>query len=127
MSNRKRAKDPKREPKKRGSASDFQGSRHEFLTSKILEYIAAGKKKGKEAKTEGLGVFWAELFNEYFRLYPWDLPLDQEPEPNAVPVPPPQTAEEVFDQMGFNDSPEESERKGKTKKDLKAVRTNSYF
>ncbi|KAJ7810827.1 hypothetical protein B0H14DRAFT_3480227 [Mycena olivaceomarginata] len=96
MSNRKRAKDPKREPKKRGSASDFQGSRHEFLTLKIPEYIAAGKKKGKEAKTEGLEVFWAELFNEYFRLYLWDLPLDQEPEPNA------------------------SERKGKTKKDLKA-------
>ncbi|KAJ7837787.1 hypothetical protein B0H14DRAFT_3459926 [Mycena olivaceomarginata] len=106
MSHKKRANvDPKREPKKRGQASDFQGSR---------------EKKGLEAKTDGLRVFWSNLFDEYFKVYPWDLPLDQEPDPNAIPVPLPDTAEEALDQMGFNDSPEDKEHQGKAKKDLKA-------
>ncbi|KAJ7840330.1 hypothetical protein B0H14DRAFT_2587555 [Mycena olivaceomarginata] len=102
-----RERRPKREPKKRGQASDFQGSREVFLSS---------KKKGLEAKTDGLRVFWSNLFDEYFKVYPWDLPLDQEPDPNAIPVRLPDTAEEALDQMGFNDSPEDKERQGKAKK-----------
>jgi hypothetical protein len=93
---------------------------------KVPDYIAAGKKKELEAKTDGLRVFWSNLFDEYFKVYPWDLPLDQEPDPNAIPVPLPDTAEEALDQMGFNDSPEDKERQGKAKKDLKAVRTYSH-
>ncbi|KAJ7802747.1 hypothetical protein B0H14DRAFT_2614043 [Mycena olivaceomarginata] len=89
--------------KKRGQPSDFKEPRLDFLTSKIPVYIEASKKKyGKEAKTEGLAPFWTNLFKEYWKLFPWDLPLDQDPVPNAPPPPPPdlepQTAEEALEQ-----------------------------
>jgi hypothetical protein len=78
------------EPKKRGQPSNFTGQRLAFLTENIPAYIAASKKKsGKEAKTEGLAPFWAQLFTVYWTCFPWDLLFDQDPDPDAVPPPPP--------------------------------------
>lgn len=115
---------PKR---KRGQASNFKGARFEFLTSKIPEYIAASQKKsGKEAKTEGLAAFWPQLFAEYWALFPWNLPLDQDPNPSAAPAPEPQTVEEAEEALNPTIlSPEESERKSKIQKDIKGV--GSHF
>jgi hypothetical protein len=69
----------------------------------------------------GLEFSGGKLFHAYWEKFPWDLPLDQEPDPNALPPPPPQTAEEAFTSLGLNLSPEETERKGKIQKDTKAV------
>ncbi|KAJ7753700.1 hypothetical protein B0H14DRAFT_3512712 [Mycena olivaceomarginata] len=69
----------------------------------------------REAKTEGLAPFWTNLFKEYWKLFPWDLPLDQDPVPNAPPPPPdlePQTAEEALEQ---------AERKSQVQKKIKEV------
>ncbi|KAJ7833719.1 hypothetical protein B0H14DRAFT_3462539 [Mycena olivaceomarginata] len=103
-----------RHRKNAGSLATSKGPRLDFLTSKIPEYIEASKKKyGKEAKTEGLAPFWTNLFKEYWKLFPWDLPLDQDPVPNAPPPPPdlePQTAEEALEQ---------AERKSQVQKKIK--------
>ncbi|KAJ7312230.1 hypothetical protein DFH08DRAFT_822266 [Mycena albidolilacea] len=110
--------------KKCGQPSIFKGARFDFLTSKIPEYIDTSKKKsGKEAKTEGLAPFWADLFEEYWEHFPWDLPLDQDPIPDAVPLPDldPQTAEEAVEALGAPLSPEESERKSKVQNEIKGV------
>jgi hypothetical protein len=122
MARKKSNVDPDAPPKKRGQPSNFAGTRLEFLKSKLPEYIAASKLKGTpQARTEGLTVFWPKLFQKYCEKYPWDLPLNQEPDPNALPPPPPQTAEEVFTSLGLNLSPEEEERKGKIQKEMKGV------
>ncbi|KAJ7814808.1 hypothetical protein B0H14DRAFT_2603855 [Mycena olivaceomarginata] len=92
------------EPKKRGQPSNFTGQRLAFLTENIPAYIAASKKKsGKEAKTEGLAPFWAQLFAVYWTRFPWDLPFDQDPDPDAK--------REL--------TPEEEAAKAKIQKDMK--------
>ncbi|KAF8134148.1 hypothetical protein K438DRAFT_1997808 [Mycena galopus ATCC 62051] len=92
----------------------------EFLTQKIPEYIAVSKiKKGRESKTDGLQAFWTAFFEEYWKKFPWDLPFDEEPDPDAVPPPPPQTADEAFTLLGLNLTEEEATRKAKIQKDMK--------
>jgi hypothetical protein len=118
----KKKANPDAPPKKRGQASDSAGACLAFLQSQLPGYVAASKLKGtSEAKTDGFGVFWGKLFHAYWEKFPWDLPLDQEPDPNVLPPPPPQTAEEAFASLGLNLSPEETKRKGKIQKDTKAV------
>jgi hypothetical protein len=121
--------------KKRGQPSDFKGARLEFLTSQIPQYIEASKKKsGKEAKTEGLAPFWTNLFKEYWKLFPWDLPLDQDPVPTALPLeldhvpngPPapdlePQTAEEAVEAL------KRAEQKSQVQKKIKEVGSHLFF
>ncbi|KAF8184375.1 hypothetical protein K438DRAFT_1766448 [Mycena galopus ATCC 62051] len=108
--------------KKRGQASDFKGARLEFLTSKIPEYLAAGKRRGKEVKTDGFPVFWPQLFAEYWRRFPWDLPLDKEPDPGTGEgeEPAPNTPDDVFEALGLNMTEEEQEKRGKIQTELKA-------
>ncbi|KAJ7740503.1 hypothetical protein B0H14DRAFT_3515533 [Mycena olivaceomarginata] len=111
--------------KKHGSPSDFAGQRLQFLTAKIPEYIAASKKKkGSLAKTEGLKPFWATLFNAYWKRFPWDLPLDQDPAPevpslnedaDTTAAPNQDTEEQDTEEV---DS-EESDWKEKVMKDIK--------
>ncbi|KAJ7801208.1 hypothetical protein B0H14DRAFT_3489898 [Mycena olivaceomarginata] len=119
-----------RRRKKRGQPSVFKGARFDFLTSKIPLYIDASKKKsGKEAKTEGLAPFWADLFKEYWERFPWDLPLDQDPVPDPAPLPDldPQTAEEAVEALGAPLSPEESERKSKVQNEIKGKIKRWFF
>ncbi|KAF8174315.1 hypothetical protein K438DRAFT_1980334 [Mycena galopus ATCC 62051] len=72
------------------------------------------KKRGtKESKTEGLTVFWAQFFETYWKKFPWKLSLEEEPDPNAPEVPPPQTADEAFAALGLNLSKEEADAKSK--------------
>ncbi|KAF8166733.1 hypothetical protein K438DRAFT_1774900 [Mycena galopus ATCC 62051] len=106
--------------KKRGQESDFKGQHLKFLTEKIPDYIAASKPRGKkEAKTEGLPVFWAGFFAEYWTRFPWDLPLDKEPNPNVNP-PVLVTADDLFTALGLNLSKEEQDRKSQIQKETKA-------
>ncbi|KAJ7807693.1 hypothetical protein B0H14DRAFT_2609484 [Mycena olivaceomarginata] len=108
------------QPKKRGQVSDFTGQHLAFLTENIPAYIAASKKKsGKEAKTEGLAPFWADLFAVYWTRFPWNLPFDQDPDPNAVPPPPPETAEELLAAQGRELTPEEEEAKANIQEHMK--------
>jgi hypothetical protein len=112
--------------KKRGSPSDFAGQRLDFLTAKIPEYIAASKKKkGPLAKTEGLKTFWSELFDVYWKKFPVDLPLDQEPvrslDADADATPGPMTTEEAFTALGLDQETEEPARKDKVMKETKDV------
>lgn len=113
--------------KKRGQPTDFKGQRLDFLTEKIPDYLAAAQIKGKESNKSGLPVFWAKLFAEYWDKFPWDLPFDKDPDPNAPPIPPPETAEEAFASLGLNLTPEESERKSQIQKDMKGVRLDCLF
>ncbi|KAJ7872516.1 hypothetical protein B0H14DRAFT_3438894 [Mycena olivaceomarginata] len=92
-----------------------------FLDRNIPTYITASKKKsGKEAKTEGLAPFWAQLFVVYWTRFPWDLPFDQDPDPDTVPPPPPKTVEEeVLTAQKRELTPEEEVAKAKIQKDMK--------
>jgi hypothetical protein len=93
------------------------------LTSKIPKYINTSKKKaGKEAKMDGLASFWAKLFKEYWRCFPWDLPLDQDPDPNAAPPP-----EEAVGAPRPTLSPEESEWKSKVQKEIKGMGSHFFI
>jgi hypothetical protein len=115
-------------PKKRGQPTDFKGQRLDFLTSRIPDYVEAVKKKGtSEGKTKGLSTFWASFFDDYWKRFPWELPFDVDPDPNAPPLPPPQTAEEAFASLGMNLTEEESARKTKIQTDTKAVRQRLFF
>jgi hypothetical protein len=90
------------EPKKKpGNKGDFHGMREDFLLSKVPEYFA----RSKEGKTR---QFWPELMAEYWRMFPWRLPLDVDPDPADGPV------HKVL-------SPDEVEDKAAKEKALKAV------
>ncbi|KAF8157580.1 hypothetical protein K438DRAFT_1777216 [Mycena galopus ATCC 62051] len=98
-----------------GAPSDFKGQHLTFLTEKIPDYIAAAKRRGtKEAKTEGLVVFWAMLFADYWSRFPV---------PSVIV-----TAEDVFTALGLNLTDEEQDHKTKIQKDTKAAasRGNGY-
>ncbi|KAJ7814387.1 hypothetical protein B0H14DRAFT_2604147 [Mycena olivaceomarginata] len=62
---------------------------------------------------KGLSTFQASFFDDYWKCFLWDLPFDVDPNPNAPPLPPPQTAEEAFVLLGMNLTKEESARKSK--------------
>jgi hypothetical protein len=68
--------EPKQKP---GNKGDFRGMREDFLVSKLPEYFA----KSKEGKTR---KFWPELMAEYWRMFPWRLPLNVDPEPEDGPM-----------------------------------------
>jgi hypothetical protein len=108
--------------KKHGQPSNFTGARLAFLTEHIPEYLAASKKKGKDAKTEGLAAFWPGFFANYWTCFPWDLPFNQDPHPDAPPPAPLDTAEDVFAALGLNLTPEEEEQKSKIQTETKGVR-----
>ncbi|KAK6964698.1 hypothetical protein R3P38DRAFT_3247816 [Favolaschia claudopus] len=59
-------------PQKRGNPGDFRGSRLEFLRSKVPEFC-----KHSDARTTR--DFWKTLWAEYWALYPWEVPINQEP------------------------------------------------
>jgi hypothetical protein len=113
--------------KKRGQPTDFKGLRLQFLTENIPAYITASKKKGtKENKEEGLPSFWPNLFAEYWKHFPWDLPFEVDPDPDASP-PPPETAEEACEPLKLlpeeiERKREEEERKSKIQTDMKGIR-----
>ncbi|KAF8214544.1 hypothetical protein K438DRAFT_1749648 [Mycena galopus ATCC 62051] len=108
------------QPKKRGQESAFKGAQLAYMTENVEAYIEAGKHKGREAKTDSLGSFWATFFDEYWKRFPWDLPLDKDPDPNAPPLLPPETAEEAYAALGLNLSPEEAARKSKIQSETKS-------
>jgi hypothetical protein len=109
--------------KKRGQPTDFKGEHLEFLTGQIPDYIAAAKIKGKEAKTSGLPRFWAELFNKYWLHFPWDLPFDQDPDPNVA------GEDEADTSLVPKLTPEQEEEKSKIQTHIKGVRLDypSFF
>jgi len=63
--------------KKRGKASDFQGSRAKYLESLIPKYKIASKAK---KNPETWANLWVEVFSGYWKRFPWRLPLNQEPD-----------------------------------------------
>ncbi|KAF8142772.1 hypothetical protein K438DRAFT_1994619 [Mycena galopus ATCC 62051] len=64
------AEKPKR---KGGQASDFQGKRLEFLLRVHPEHLEASTK----SKTREI---WPKIFKDYWALFPWRLPLKQDPD-----------------------------------------------
>jgi hypothetical protein len=59
-------------PKKCGNHGDFHGLRLEFLTVNQERYSEASRK----SKTP---EFWRQLFNAYWRLFPWHVALTVDP------------------------------------------------
>ncbi|KAJ6463068.1 hypothetical protein C8R47DRAFT_1080103, partial [Mycena vitilis] len=104
--------------RKRGSPSDFQGSRLEFMQSRIPEYLKASKKKTTRD-------FWAEFMHDYWRLYPWRVPLDQEPPPGADL--PPKDAEAAFKALDKDLTEEEEEEKSRVQTHTKAEAVGRRF
>lgn len=66
-----------REKKKRGTQSDFQGKRGEFLTAWSDEYTEASRQKT-------LPDLWQRLFPQYWWNFNWRLKLTEEPEGDVV-------------------------------------------
>ncbi|KAK7064878.1 hypothetical protein R3P38DRAFT_2757470 [Favolaschia claudopus] len=60
------------EPKKRGNPGDFHGARRAFLFSRLDDYC----KQSAEKTTR---TWWADLWKEYWALFPWEIPISQEP------------------------------------------------
>jgi hypothetical protein len=58
-------------PKKRGSPSDFQGRRAEFLEQWSEDYIEASQHKK-------LSKFWPRIFPQYWINFPWQLTRTEE-------------------------------------------------
>lgn len=64
-------------PKKRGSPSDFQGQRADFLEDHLESYI-------EHSRAKTTPIFWRELFPDYWNRFDWRLPLTEEPPEPAV-------------------------------------------
>ncbi|KAJ6489835.1 hypothetical protein C8R45DRAFT_1096821 [Mycena sanguinolenta] len=99
-------------PHKRGQPSDFKGARHEFLMYHLPGYTDASKRNDTRN-------FWPALFHEYWRLYPWRLPLNEEP-PLSCEAPP-EDAEAAFKVLDCDLSPEDQALKSKIQTDTKNV------
>ncbi|KAJ7430403.1 hypothetical protein FB451DRAFT_1199098 [Mycena latifolia] len=63
---------PARPKKKTTHQFSFQGQRAEFLSSRLNTFFASLDKSR-------LRQFWPVLFDEYWKLFPWRLPVDEEP------------------------------------------------
>jgi hypothetical protein len=59
-------------PKKRGSASDFKGSRAQFLEQWADDYMEASRQKT-------LSKFWPRIFPQYWMNFSWQLALTEDP------------------------------------------------
>jgi hypothetical protein len=62
----------KKEPKKRGTQSNFQGQRDAFLTAWIDGYTESSRKKATPA-------LWPRIFVQYWMNFNWCLPLSEDP------------------------------------------------
>ncbi|KAJ6467022.1 hypothetical protein C8R45DRAFT_1106437 [Mycena sanguinolenta] len=58
--------------KKRGNQGDFHSKQLEFLQSMVDKYCV----QSDEGATR---TWWKEVWEPYWKQFPWDLPLDQEP------------------------------------------------
>ncbi|KAJ7796847.1 hypothetical protein B0H14DRAFT_3494349 [Mycena olivaceomarginata] len=61
--------------KKPGKPSDFQGERAKLLQEFYPTYADASKR----GKTR---LIWVSFFKKYWEMFPWRLPLTQDPDPN---------------------------------------------
>ncbi|KAJ7019261.1 hypothetical protein C8F04DRAFT_1276504 [Mycena alexandri] len=98
--------------KKRGTPSDFQGARMEFLKANLDAYAEHSKKKTL------ITEFWPQLFHSYWRLFPWRLPLTEEPAPGCAADP--NAAEAAFKAVDLNLTEAEQAEKSKVQTDIKA-------
>ncbi|KAL1939361.1 hypothetical protein VTO73DRAFT_9917, partial [Trametes versicolor] len=71
---RRRAKREKKGGKS-GNPGLFHGSRAIFLQSHLPTFVLL-----KNANRKAQNDFWNQIFADYWRNWPWHLPLDQEPE-----------------------------------------------
>jgi hypothetical protein len=110
--------------KKRGTPSDFRGARLAMMIERLPEYIALSKSK-KPGKKKDTGAFWATFFHDYWRAFPWRLPLEQEPPPS--PEQPPATAEDAFKALDLDLSEEEQSEKTRIQSQTKLVRFEFFF
>ncbi len=78
---RRRAKREKKGGKS-GNPGLFHGSRAIFLQSHLSTFVLL-----KNANRKAQNDFWNQIFADYWRNWPWHLPLDQEPEDCDWPVP----------------------------------------
>jgi hypothetical protein len=69
---KKKKNEPKTEPKKRGTQSNFQGQRDAFLTAWIDKYMEASLKKVTQ-------TLWPRLLTQYWMNFSWRLPLSENP------------------------------------------------
>ncbi|KAJ7449741.1 hypothetical protein B0H11DRAFT_1928524 [Mycena galericulata] len=88
--------------KKRGTPSDFQGKRLEFLKKHIPDYVEASKNRETRK-------FWPPFFFDYWRAFPWRIPLNEEP-PDA-PEAAPADAEAAFKALDKDLTLEEEDEK----------------
>ncbi|KAJ7734859.1 hypothetical protein B0H16DRAFT_1731617 [Mycena metata] len=98
-------------PKKRGSPSDFQGAQMEFLRSNLDAYAEHSKKKTL------IRDFWPSLFHDYWRLFPWRLPLTEDP-PAGCP-PEPNASEAAFKALDLNLTEAQQAEKSKIQTEIK--------
>jgi hypothetical protein len=117
-------KNPNDPPKKRGQPSDFKGSRLQFLTENVPKYIEASKKLNGTGKTgkkkNGTCEFYDKFFFEYWRKFPWRIPIEQEPPPE--PEEPPKDAEDAFKALDLDLTEEEAAKKSRVQRETKEVR-----
>jgi hypothetical protein len=114
--NKSRA-DPDEPPKKRGNPSQFSASRLEFLQDRIPEYLRHSKKKTTDE-------FWADLMHDYWRKFPWRVPLLEEPPPPdpEAAVATSAEAEAAFKALDRNLTDEEHAMKSNIQKETKKLR-----
>ncbi|KAJ7120486.1 hypothetical protein C8R43DRAFT_1136871 [Mycena crocata] len=65
--------------KKRGNPGDFHGKRHEYFTGRLDELPSDADQKTVRA-------WWPKFFKEYWKLFPWRLPIDVDPSDDMEPV-----------------------------------------
>ncbi|KAJ7221408.1 hypothetical protein GGX14DRAFT_318698, partial [Mycena pura] len=64
--------------KKRGNKGNFQGKRLEWLKSRVSGYNAYTNAKKKKKRGSGQS-FWDQTIPDYFNVFPWRLPREQDP------------------------------------------------
>ncbi|KAJ7738199.1 hypothetical protein B0H16DRAFT_1761907 [Mycena metata] len=117
---------PETEAKTPGQTNNFARGTFEIPANSPAS-IRRGVQK-KEIKSErrknGTTVFWPVLFHDYWREFPWKLPIGEDPEPRdedtveEVPA----DAEAAFEALGLNLTPEEEDDKAAVMQETSAVR-----
>ncbi|KAI9061403.1 hypothetical protein FKP32DRAFT_1576114 [Trametes sanguinea] len=78
---RRRAK-RKKKGGKPGNQGTFRGARAAFLSEHLPRFVGL---KGSARKAQEL--FWRDLFGAYWKKWPWQIPMDKEPEDGDWPEP----------------------------------------
>ena len=65
---------------KRGNKGNFHGARAAFIAERFPEFLALhGQGRGAHK------MYWDNFYRDWWRMFPWTLPLDRDPDPTPTP------------------------------------------